>query len=68
MITIPAEYQPHPEQIPSDVTTDEQMDRWKLCFAIGRAVTQRDFDPVFVRQLYEGDLPTGDLEEYATQQ
>jgi len=66
MITIPAEYQPHPEQIPSDVTTDEQMGRWKLCFAIGRAVTQRD--SVFVRQFYEGPMPTGDLEEYATQQ
>jgi hypothetical protein len=58
-VEIPPEYAPHPDQIPSWVTTDMQRQRFLLCFAIGRAICQRD-DPVFVRQLFEGDLPTDD--------
>lgn len=54
---IPPEYEPHPDQIPAFVMTDADLERWRLCFAITRAVAQRD-DPVFARELYFGDLPT----------
>lgn len=56
--------EPHPDQIPSFITNDEQLRRWKLCWGITRAIAQRD-DPVFCRQLYNGDLPTDDLVETA---
>ena len=58
---IPPEYAPHPAQVPRWVTDDEQRRRFDLCFAITRAVCQRD-DPIFVRELFHGDLPTDDLD------
>ena len=51
---IPAEFQPHRDQIPAWATDDA---RFRLCFAITRAVAQRD-DPLFCKQLYDGDIPT----------
>lgn len=58
-IEIPTEYEPHPAQIPA--WADDEW-RFRLCFAIARAITLRDFDPVFVRELYFGDLPTDDVD------
>jgi hypothetical protein len=56
-VEIPPEFAPAPGQIPSWINTDAQRQRFLLCFAIGRVICQRD-DPVFVRELYEGDIPT----------
>lgn len=55
---IPPEYEPHPYQLPAWA---DDVPRFRLCFAIGRAICQRD-DTVFVRELYTGDIPTHDLE------
>lgn len=65
MVAIPAELQPHAMQIPSWVTSDAELRRFKLCFAIGRLVCQRD-DPRFVRQLYRGSIPTDVMEQDAS--
>ena len=53
-VEIPPEYEPHPDQIPPWV---DDVDRFLFCFAIGRAICQRD-DPKFVRELYAGDIPS----------
>jgi len=56
---IPENLLPYEGQVPVYVQTDEQRQRFNLCFAIGRLICQRD-DPIFVRQLYldEDGLPT----------
>ena len=54
-VEIPDGYKPHRDQIPPYAT---DLRRFELCFAISRAITQRDFDPIFVRELYHGDLAT----------
>lgn len=64
VMDIPLELEPHTAQVPAFVTTDDELARFKLCFAITRLVAQRD-DPSFCRQLYFGSLPTGDADDEA---
>jgi hypothetical protein len=62
-VSIPRELLPHPAQVPPDIKADaDRLQRFELCFAIGRMICQRD-DPAFVRQLFASDVPTGDLEQ-----
>jgi len=55
-LEIPPEYEPNPAQIPVWAT---DLDRFRICFAMTRAIAHRD-DPVFTKQLYDGDIDTGD--------
>lgn len=57
---IPEDQKPNAIQYPPFVTTEEQRDRYDVCFALTRMIAQND-DPVFCRQLYFSDMPTGDL-------
>jgi hypothetical protein len=59
-VEIPPELLPHPSQVPPVVKTDADRQRFDLCFALTRLLTGRD-DPIFTRQLYFSDTPTGDL-------
>jgi hypothetical protein len=61
-VEIPPEYAPHPDQIPAFVTNDEELRRFRLCFGIGRGICGRN-DPIFVAELFHGDLPTDDAPE-----
>jgi hypothetical protein len=61
-VEIPEQFQPHPDQIPRTLTTPEEIERWKLCFAVGRLITRRD-DLQFVGELYDSDIPTGNMAE-----
>jgi len=53
---IPPEYEPHISQIPGWAT---DVDRFRICFATTRQIAQRD-DPLFTKQLYDGDIDTGE--------
>ena len=46
----------HADQIPPFITDDQQLYRWKVCAGITLKVCQR-LDPVFWRELYDGDMP-----------
>jgi hypothetical protein len=62
MVVIPPELMPHRMQVPPYVTTDEEMERFKLCFAITRQICGRD-DLIFLAQLFHGPIPTDDRPE-----
>jgi hypothetical protein len=49
-----------PDEIPTWVETPEQVQRWQLCVGITRLVAQHD-DAMFASQLYNDEIPTGDL-------
>lgn len=53
---IPPDFEPHDAQIPSWAT---DVERFRICFALTRLIAERD-DPIFCRELYFGEIPTGD--------
>jgi len=57
LIEIPPEFEPNPGQIPAYAT---DVDRYRICFAVTRQNAGRD-DPLWTQQLYEGDIPTGNV-------
>lgn len=48
----------HGDQVPTLITSDEQLHRWRLCVGVTLQVAGR-FDLQFASELYFGDLPTG---------
>lgn len=58
---LPENLKPTEDQYPPFVNTRDERARFDLCFALTRLIAQRD-DPVFCRQLYSSDMPTGDLQ------
>jgi hypothetical protein len=61
-MVIPDNMLPAESQVPAYVKTREDRERFHLAFAIGRVICNRD-DPQFVRALFFGDLPTGELRD-----
>jgi hypothetical protein len=59
-LRIPPDLLPESGQIPFWIDKDADRERFKLVFAITRRFLGRD-DPVFTRELFASDMPTGDL-------
>lgn len=53
---IPPEYEPHPDEYPEWA---HDLGRFRICYAITLKITGR-YDPIFCRELYEGDIPLGE--------
>lgn len=46
-----------PDEIPSYVTGEDELRRWKLCYGLTMSIAGK-FDPLFCQELYLGDIPT----------